>query len=410
MIARLGLMCLFAMAGVAQMLPQPELLRLGAIKRKIREHLSLMPNYTCLETVERYHHLPDRKRESLVDVVRLEVALVEGREMFAWPGAGKFEAFDIREVVSTGAFSNGSFALHARAIFVSEVAVFQNVAAVELDGVKAWRYDYYTPLFRSGYELRSSGRGAATVGYHGSIWARDDNNELLRVTVVADDIPETLGIVAAQDQLNYQVAKIGERQALLPLESEVRLKDVSGVESINRTRLSRCKQYSGESTLKFDEVSETAAGPAKVKKELVLEPYTEVVLALERELNHEEFAVGDQITARLVEPIKDGKKVLGERGALATGRILRLEHEDREWSIYNVTLEFTEIEGEEWVARPRLRLMTTDPNLGLPPIPSGRGSQMVRYVTPRTDPNGFIVRQNRLKLKPGFRLIWQTQK
>lgn len=410
MIARLGLMCLFGVVGVAQMLPQPELLRLAAIKRKIRNHLAQMPNYTCLETVERYQKLPERKRESLVDVVRLEVALVEGREMFAWPGAGKFEAQDIREVVSTGAFSNGSFALHARAIFVSEAAVFQNVAAVELNGVKAWRYDYYTPMFRSGYELRTGMRGSATVGYHGSIWAREDNDELLRVTVVADDIPETLGIVAAQDELNYQVAKIGDRDALLPLESEVRLREEHGTESINKTRLSRCKQYSGESTLKFDDVSEEATAQARVKKELVLEPYTEVVLALEKELNHEEFAVGDQITARLAEPIKDGKRVLAERGALARGRILRLEHEDREWSLYNVTIEFTEIEGEDWVARPRLRLMVTEPNLGLPPMPSGRGTQMVRYVTPRTDPNGFIVRQNRLRLKAGFRLIWQTQK
>lgn len=55
--------------------------------------LAVQPNYTCLETVERWV-TPKNAKRTLQDRVRLEVALVDGKEMFSWPGAEKFEATD----------------------------------------------------------------------------------------------------------------------------------------------------------------------------------------------------------------------------------------------------------------------------------------------------------------------------
>jgi len=411
MISRVGLVWLFSIVGgAAQSFQQEDILRLARIKSAIQRHLDGMPNYTCLQTVERFQQAPNAKRESLVDVLRLEVAYVGGRELFGWPGASRFEESEMRDLVTTGAFSTGGFVLHARAIFLGDGTSFRSVGAEELEGVPAWRFNYATPQFRSGYQIRNPSKGVtATVAYQGSIWARKDNLELLRISIEAEDIPPEIEIDYASDRLEYQTALIGATQALLPLRSEIRITDHKGRTAINKTRLSRCKQYSGESTLSFEDVSEAAADVAKVRRELVFEQHTELELMLDRGLNHEDMAVGDAIQATLRNDVKSGKTVIAQKGSIAKGRILRLEHQDGEDSVYNITLQFDELIGPDWKAALRLRLVRTDPAVGLPPPVNFRDRVSRRFSIPKTDPNGFVVFTKKLKLPRGFITIWQTQ-
>ena len=42
--------------------------------------------------------------------MRLEVALVDGKTMFAWPNPSKLEDPQIRDLVTSGMFGTGSFA------------------------------------------------------------------------------------------------------------------------------------------------------------------------------------------------------------------------------------------------------------------------------------------------------------
>lgn len=411
MISRVGLLCLFAMSLLAQSLQQEDILRLARIKNAIKRHLESMPNYTCLQTVERYQQYPNARRESLVDVLRLEVAFVSGREMFGWPGSTSFEDGELRELITTGAFSTGGFVLHARAIFLGDGTSFRGMGSEVLDGVPAWRYDYDTAQFRSGYQIRNPTRGiSARVAYHGSIWARKDNLELIRITIDADEIPLEIEIEHATDRLEYQMARIGSNEALLPLRSEIRITDNKGRLAINKTRLSRCKQYSGESTLSFDDVSEADAEASKVRRELIFDPHTELELALDQGLNHGEMAVGDAIQATLHRDVKNGKTVIAQKGAIAKGRILRLEHQEGIESYYNITLQFDELIGPDWRAPLSLRLVRTEPPLGVPPPSSFRDRTVRRVSMPRTDLNGFVVFTRKLNLPRGFVTIWQTQK
>src|SRR5258706_13388334 len=88
---------------------------------KIRFHeldqLRGQPNYTCVETVERSQRAASTRKYTLLDTLRLEVALVGPKELFAWPGAKKFEDMELSDMVGRGAIGNGAFALHARAVF-----------------------------------------------------------------------------------------------------------------------------------------------------------------------------------------------------------------------------------------------------------------------------------------------------
>src|SRR5438045_2730322 len=69
----------------------PERLLLAQIKAKMADNLARLPNYTCLQTIERSHRDARKKRFERQDLVRLEVALVGGRERFAWPGANRID-------------------------------------------------------------------------------------------------------------------------------------------------------------------------------------------------------------------------------------------------------------------------------------------------------------------------------
>src|SRR5437588_9915293 len=68
---------------------------LARIKNRMSENLRHQPNYTCLETIERTRR-PQGGKAKIEDTLRLEVALVEGKEMLAWPGSKKFGDYDLR--------------------------------------------------------------------------------------------------------------------------------------------------------------------------------------------------------------------------------------------------------------------------------------------------------------------------
>src|ERR1700751_5833663 len=106
---------------------------LSHIREKMTGILLRQPNYTCTETVERTRQAAG-SRSRIEDTLRLEVALVDGKEMFAWPGSKQFEDNDLSDLVSTGMFGNGNFAIYARILFLSNVATFQDQGETQLDG------------------------------------------------------------------------------------------------------------------------------------------------------------------------------------------------------------------------------------------------------------------------------------
>jgi len=134
-------------------LSEGELL-LAKIKLHMMETLTRQPNYTCLETVERSRRDASTHKYRLEDVLRLEVALVDGKEMFAWPGSKQFEDKDFRAMVPTGTFGTGDFALHERAIFGSRAAAFEARGEQALNGRPAVRFDFRVPRPVSGYQIR----------------------------------------------------------------------------------------------------------------------------------------------------------------------------------------------------------------------------------------------------------------
>lgn len=375
----------------------PEALLLARIRYQMTENLRRLPNYTCLETVERTRR-PKGGRAQVVDTLRLEVALVEGKEMFAWPGAKRFEDRDLRELVTTGTFGNGNFAIHARIVFESPVPTFVYRGREPLGNSAAERWDFRVARAVSGYTLRVNQR-AGIVGYHGSFWADPETLDVRRLEVFADDIPKELGAESSTDRIDYARLPIGGEAFLLPVESVLGMTMPEG-EYHNFVRFTHCRQYTGESRLRFTE--EIREDPPEARILEVSLPRRELLtLALNEEVPLAGLAVGDTLTATLRYEVKRKRDVLVPKGAVARGRILRIA---RDPDFIALGLTFTDLEWTGGHASVDGALATApDAAQGRPAPRSGTTYQA------RPGESILLISPTRSKLSRGMLFYWRTE-
>jgi hypothetical protein len=329
-------------AQTSRPITQDELL-LARARYHIAQTLKGLPNYTCTQTIERLQRPAPSKRIQLLDVVRLEVALVNGRELYKWPGSGSFEDGDLRDMVKTGATGTGQFAGYAQAVFVSGAARYTYAGEDLRNGRRLLRWDYVVPQNLSGFNLRVA-PNEAIVGFHGSFWIDRLSLDLQRLEVYADDIPPSLQLQDAVTIVEYERARIGTGDFLLPSMSELEMVDLRGSANVNRARFSGCRQYTGQSTVTFDDPSEDKPAPPPAH---VVEapPGASLDVALETPITGKTSAIGDPITVVLKRDARVGASVIAPKGAIGHGRITFLrQHTFGRRSGYLVGLELSGLE------------------------------------------------------------------
>jgi len=396
----------------------PDVLLLARIKAKAADNLKRLPNYTCTQTIERTLRGAKARKFEPLDTLRLEVALVEGKELFSWPGAGKFEERGIGEIVGRGgAIGNGSFALHAKSVFLSNAPTFTHVGATTLSGRPAIRYDYRIPQMLSGYQIRV-GQNHALVEYHGSFWVDADTLDLIRLEVHADNPPPNLNLTEASDTMEYQRVRIGGRDFLLPQSSELVMIDLLGNAVRNRTQFSACRQYAGESKLSFVESSPDVAAPAPTPQvnPIQLPAGLTVEVRLQTPIQSGRSATGDLVTALVGRDVKKDGQIVAPKGALLTGRITRLETRKGEQDYCIVGLDFSTIEFDN--RRGEFRAMLQHSGLVQNSrVGPGRAQEAARRQTMDDDildahpaiGSVFVVHSSHVSLPRGHSMLWRTQ-
>ncbi len=388
----------------------------GQVRSKMIVNLSRLPNYTCLQTIERRVRRAPSRRYELVDMVRLEVALVNGKELFAWPGAGNFEDKDISQIVSGGAIGNGTFALHAKSIFQSRSARITYAGEVTKNNRTVLQWDYEVPQMLSGYTLRVGSR-EAVVGYHGSIWANRETLDLWRLEVEADHIPPELHMSRAMDSVDYMRADIGGQNFLLPQSAELKMTDEGNSESVNVTRFTGCRQYSGESVLVFSDPGPDAGAPTAATKTIEVPDGLLLEVSLDTPIASGTSATGDPVTGVLRKAVKKNGTVIAPKGALLHGRITALRRENGPRSAYHIVgLEFFELEfpGAKGAIHTELDQVVAAGGAITGPGATRFGPNMRMNAglgVPKLDLPGsvFFVGGDNFKLARGLLMFWRTQ-
>jgi hypothetical protein len=378
---------------------EPDALQLAKIKLHMMDTLRRQPNYTCLETVERSHRDASTRKYRLEDTLRLEVALVDGKEMFAWPGSKQFEDKDIRTLVPTGTFGTGDFALHARALFGGNSAIFQARGQQDLEGRAALRFDFRVPRPVSGYQIRIP-EFQTIVGYHGSFYVDPSSLDLRQLEIAGDDLPPELKLKSLSDRMDYARARIGDADFLLPESSEVVLVDLNGQENRNRLKFTSCHQFTGQSVLSFEDLDPSAASAPVQKIELELPPDLELTLSLLDSINAQTAAIGDPVRAQLRNDLKVKGRVLLGKGAEASGRVSRLERHE---NFTIMGLIFTDLESPSTHVKLDLQF---DRFVGFDTLPPNR--RLALAAPPMPHEALVPLRSGGVRVMRGSLIFWRT--
>ncbi|MCX6620887.1 MAG: hypothetical protein NTY38_07360 [Acidobacteria bacterium] len=390
------------------------------IQQRVAANYQRLPNYVCRQSIERSKRPLKRKKFESLDTLRLDVALIGGRELYSWPGASKFDDSSLHAMVKSGAIGSGAYATHPRSLFLRKGAKFQYRGEEELEGRKTVRLDFVMPLDKSQFAI-SDGAREATVPYHGSVWADARTFDLVRLDNSVDQIPSRLAITGSGDSIHYQQVSMGGQEFTLPRTVELRMVSAVG-EFLNVTRFEGCRQYVGESSVHF---TETEAAPAAAPAQQVVElpERLRVEMTLETPIPGDgKLALGDAVMAVLSRPIqrKDHGVVI-PKGARCIGRLTRLEsHRVPNLDYTLVGIAFDSIE----TASLRARFAGDLQDVGMTangayyvPFYSSPGqrrsiwnSLRMSVAEPEANEGVFCVRGGGLVLNPGLRMVWDTTK
>ena len=303
---------------------QPE--QIAKIKNTVEENLSRLPNYTCTETIQRSERpkIDGQPKLMMAETIRMEVAFVDGRELFGWPGAAKIDESDVGKMID-GSIGNGYFALFSQNIFSNPSAMFQYVSAEQLDGKPAVRYDYRVPQSSNVYLIRTDS-GEAYVGFHGSIWVNPATLDLIRITAAVDDPPAVLGYSSATSLLDFERKSIGSSTFVLPRGADLIVVDTDATERRNHLSFASCHQFVGESVLKFDApATEPTAASAKAPVAVITLPNDFTVdFNLDTPIDWGTSAGGDPVHGTLRDGVPLNGGTVVPKGAGLSGRIAHL--------------------------------------------------------------------------------------
>lgn len=313
---------------------------LDQARKRLQSLTHSLSNYACIETVERRYYRPveppvcspeaafsaNAKLES-TDRLRLEVTVSEGREIYSWPGATRFDSRDIDDIIRQGPIGTGSFGTHLLGIFDTPGVAFHYTAERSHQGHTVLEYQFHVPREASHYRIKVDAQWQA-MPYEGVFWLNPQSFELERLSITVADVPAETSICALNAELDYQPVRIGTTEALLPSEGQLHIAMQNARTSNNVTTFANCREYVSESALSFDEgtgvqqtVRRTPARPIAIPLGLP------VTLALTTAIDTATAAAGDPITARVVKdvPRPGTNQTLIPAGATVRGRITRAE-------------------------------------------------------------------------------------
>jgi hypothetical protein len=321
----------------------PDALFLSRATSHIAESIRSLANYACTETIDREQQSATSTGFVRIDLVRLEVANIGGKELFAWPGAKKFQDKPIGAFVPGGLIGDGSFTIFADDLFVNGVGSMTVHGLEQLQGLPAVRIDYVVrPTKKSAFRIATEG-GSAALGYSGSWWADPDTLDLLRLDIDFNAIPSPLRLAKASVSIEYGTMKSGNREALMPQSSGIEFLYLSGAISRNGIEFARCREFTGQTSIVFDGEQSgggDASGRANAEAPdeahdtrgttFVLPSGLTIPLRLQTPIHPDTARVGDEISAIVEDDVSDGHRVWLPRGSIAHGRIRRIEQRRKE--------------------------------------------------------------------------------
>lgn len=339
------------------------------------------------------------------DRLRLDVAVSEGNEIFSWHGGSKFSSAGVNEIVKSGPISSGSFVGYLRNIlFTQGVAIKLNKAETT---DKIYRFQYYVPLKSSAYQIRGR-KGAYPVPYHGSFAVRTDTFELQSLSVNAGEIPRAAEVCSADTDIDYQNVEIAAKFLLIPKSFQLHVVDTNAVETFSQSEYTQCREFRGESTLRFDfdDSPQTQSNPGV--HDQWLPAGTELHVWLSTTIDDQKSFTGDPVQGVLLNSFQAKRLNLTvPKGAAISGVVSRLEFRYQPNHHYVVAIHWDRLSWEHnsllLNANPR-RLYPQGRRFG----PAYSGASSEHMIDEPGEEATFIWPSNHFRMDQSFTAYFET--
>jgi len=174
-----ALAVLLTVALPAQDLP-PWVLLLARVKQHGRATFEHIPDYVCLETVDRFEKPRNGASFRPIDTLQLEVASVGGKELFSRKGEARFHDGEVTDFAAEGLIGSGDFSATPLNLFVHDAGRITVPSEAGLSDRKTLRFEFEVSALAGAYRVQSHGV-KAMVGVRGTFWVDPQSLDLLRI-------------------------------------------------------------------------------------------------------------------------------------------------------------------------------------------------------------------------------------
>jgi hypothetical protein len=231
--------------------PQEQERILAALREYAENYSRRLPDFICTQVTRRYVDPSGLEFWQAADTLTVRLSYFEQKEEYKLILVNNTVATQAYESLG-GATSTGEFGSMLREIFEKESrARFQWERWATLRGKRTHVFSYRVPQPNSKWHIDYERRLDIVAGYHGLIYVDRDTNKVLRITLVAEDIPPSFPVNEASTTLDYDYTEISGQQYLLPLRAVMRMRS-GKLLTRNDVEFRMYRKFSAEATINFE--------------------------------------------------------------------------------------------------------------------------------------------------------------
>ena len=242
---------------VAAVAPPPSSIEQKQILEQLAEHAlnytANLPNFICTQVTRRHIDPTGTENYSLADTVQEQLTYFDRHESYKVAMVDNRAVTNVEHDQLGGSTSSGEFGTMLRYVFEpSSHTEFDWEKWGTLRGRRMYVFNFKVNQAFSRYLVKDGESHREIIaGYHGLVYADSETKSVMRIVIQCDSIPADFPIQQVSLDLNYDFAKIGEQEFLLPLNSELRSRRGKFL-SWNETEFRLYRKFGTESNIKFD--------------------------------------------------------------------------------------------------------------------------------------------------------------